>query len=69
MQPLPFFTSIHQAASFMGRSRVPEEEEEFSPWGDKAQDAFLLQKARLPIPGEELEFETVPVGDDAMNGT
>jgi serine/threonine protein kinase len=67
MQPLPFFTSVHQAASFMGRSRVPEEDEEVRPWGDGSEDAFLLQRIRLPLLGEGVEFEAVCEDESAPN--
>jgi serine/threonine protein kinase len=65
MQPLPFFTSIHQAASFMGRSRrtaeADEEAEKSPPWENKDQDGFLLDPGRVKLPGnvEDVEFEVV----------
>jgi hypothetical protein len=70
MQPLPFFTSIHQAASFMGRSRMsgePEEEEKLPPWMAKEQDEFLLQPGQVKLPGpvEDVEFEPVPLAVSA----
>jgi serine/threonine protein kinase len=69
MQPRPFFTSIHQAASFMGRSRRAaaaeasdgtEAEGQRKPaWLNVDQDAFLLtpKKVTLPVMGADLGFE------------
>jgi casein kinase 1 alpha len=66
MQPLPFFTSIHQAASFMGRSRravsapaATEDGRKRPTWLNSDQDAFLLapKKVTLPVMGVDLEFE------------
>jgi hypothetical protein len=62
MQPLPFFTSIHQAASFMGRSKRFAERKSDAEEGqekpDINQDMFLFQrKARIPKNPVILEFE------------
>jgi hypothetical protein len=71
MQPLPFFTSVHQAASFMGRSRrdaLPlDEGAGAGEDGNRIsrinadQDAFLLapKKVTLPVIGKDPEFEFV----------
>jgi hypothetical protein len=72
MQPLPFFTSIHQAASFMGRSKRtgdPEEEEKEPPWGAKEQDGFLLQPGQVDLPRrvEDVEFEAVQLNTQSRD--
>jgi casein kinase 1 alpha len=69
MQPLPFFTSVHQAASFMGRSRRAAQIGEDGAGDDGKrlrringdQDGFLLapKKVTLPVMGADLEFEVV----------
>jgi hypothetical protein len=62
LPPMPFFTTVQLAATFMGRSRrhITDTKPTKPPkWVSPVPDAFLLtpDHVKLPVPGENIEFE------------
>jgi serine/threonine protein kinase len=61
MQPLPFFTSIHQAASFLGRSKRTVERQDDPPVKPRTlnsdQDMFLFRPSRVNMPANPVNVD------------
>jgi hypothetical protein len=74
MQPLPFFTSIHQAASFLGRSKRAVEAQDQPPIKPRKlnsnQDMFLFRPSCVDMPANpaKVQFEVERAAEAAGRG-